>query len=98
MLRSWYSTAASTLGDTAQLLRVKLQRGLIGLPQRYKDHARALGLRRTHQKVYVHATRTNLGNVLRLKELVQVKPVKGPPAPKARYWAKGYQVISRQFE
>jgi len=94
MLRRYYATTCTA----TQLLRVKLQRGLIGLPGRFKDHAQALGLRHTHQKVYLPATSTNLGNILRLKELIQVKPVKARPAPNARYWAKGYRVIDRLHE
>ena len=87
-LSSMFSTAT-----TPSLLRVKLKRGLIGLPDRFKEHTRALGLRRTHQKSYVPINARTLGNILKVKELVEVKPVAGKPAPNARYWSKGYEII-----
>lgn len=74
-------------------MRVTLTRGHIGLPDRFRDHLRALGLRRTHQKSYVAVNPVNLGNILRVKELVKVRPVNGRPVPGARYWAKGYTVL-----
>lgn len=77
------------------LLRVKLKRGLIGLPDRFTEHAKALGFRKTHQKVYVPVNPSTLGNILKVKELVDVSPVKGKPAPNARYWSKGYTVIQQ---
>ena len=77
------------------LFRVKLRRGLIGLPAHYREHVRALGLRHTHQKSYLEINPQVLGNVLKVKELVEVKLVKGRPASKASYWAKGYSLIKR---
>ncbi len=70
-----------------------MKRGLIGLPDRFKEHTRALGLRRTYQKSYVPVNARTLGNILKVKELVEVKPVKGKPAPNANYWSKGYEII-----
>lgn len=79
----------------AKYLRVKLCRGLIGLPARFKEHVRALGLRHTHQKSYVSINPKTMGNIIKVKELVEVKPVKGKPAPGAKYWAKGYSLLRK---
>jgi ribosomal protein L30/L7E len=86
---SMFSTSTSP-----SLLRVKLKRGLIGLPDRFKEHTRALGLRQTHQKTYVAVNARTLGNILKVKELVDVRPVKGKPGPNARYWSRGYEIIN----
>jgi ribosomal protein L30 len=88
------SLNAST-GSNAKYLRVKLCRGLIGLPDRFKEHVRALGLRHTHQKSYVDINPKTMGNILKVKELVQVKPVMGKPAAGAKYWAKGYSLLRK---
>lgn len=77
------------------LFRVKLRKGLIGLPAHYREHVRSLGLRRTHQKSYLEVNPQVLGNILKVKELLEVKPVKGRPAANASYWAKGYSLIKR---
>jgi ribosomal protein L30 len=90
-----WSRPLSTASPSS-LLRVKLSRGLIGLPAKVGEHALALGLRKTHQKVYLPATPSTVGNILKLKELVQVRPVKGCPAPNAKYWAKGYSLVRKR--
>ena len=78
------------------LFRVKLRKGLIGLPAHYREHVRALGLRHTHQKSYLEINPQVIGNILKLKELVEVKMVGGrPPVGKVSYWAKGYSLIKR---
>lgn len=79
----------------SSLFRVKLRKGLIGLPAHYREHVRALGIRHTHQKSYLEINPQVLGNILKVKELVEVKTVKGRPAANASYWAKGYSLIKR---
>lgn len=81
--------------EPKELFRVKLRRGLIGLPERYKEHVRSLGLRRTHQKSYLEINPLVIGNILKVKELVEVRKVKGKPVAGASYWAKGYSLILR---
>lgn len=78
-----------------EYFRVKLRRGLIGLPAHFKDHVNALQLRHTHQKSYLEINPLTMGNILKVKELVEVKKVKGKPAPNASYWAKGYSFLRR---
>lgn len=78
-----------------EYFRVKLCRGLIGLPARFKEHTRALQLRHTHQKSYLEINPFTMGNILKVKELVEVKRVKGKPAANASYWAKGYSILRR---
>lgn len=87
-------SASATLNPT-EYFRVKLRRGLIGLPARFKDHVRALQLRHTHQKSYLEINALTMGNILKVKELVEVKKVKGKPVPNASYWAKGYSLLRR---
>lgn len=87
--------SVSTTEPPRELFRVKLRRGLIGLPESYKEHTRALGLRRTHQKSYLEINPFVIGNILKVKELVEVRKVKGKPIPGASYWAKGYSLIRR---
>jgi ribosomal protein L30/L7E len=79
--------------EQTALFRVKLRRGLIGLPDRFKEHTKALGLRRTHQKSYVPICPSTIGNILRIKELIELRIVKGKPVPGAKYWAKGFSVV-----
>lgn len=81
--------------EQQEIFRVKLRRGLIGLPERYKEHVRSLGLRRTHQKSYLEINPLVIGNILKVKELVEVRKVKGRPVPGASYWAKGYSLLRR---
>lgn len=84
------------LNSNSNLLRVKLRRGLIGLPAHFREHVRALGLRHTHQKSYLPINPHVVGNILKVKELVEVRRVAGrPPAGKTSYWAKGYSLIKR---
>lgn len=90
-------TAVNDPADQKPLLRVKLIKGLIGLPAHYREHVRALGLRHTHQKSYLEINPQVIGNIIKVKELVQVKMVKGKPARNASYWAKGYSLLKRGF-
>ena len=83
------------VGEVKEFFRVKLCRGLIGLPERYKSHVRALGLRHTHQKSYVEINPMTMGNIIKIKELVEVKRVKGKPIPGTSYWAKGYSLLRK---
>lgn len=80
-----------------EYFRVTLKRGLIGLPDKFKEHVRSLGLRHTHQKSYLQINPQTVGNILKVKELVEVKKVKGKPVPGASYWAKGYSIL-RKFK
>lgn len=89
--------AFSSAEGKQELLRVHLKRGLIGLPARFKEHVRALGLRHTHEKSYVPINPMTLGNILRVKELVQVRRVKGKPSKDASYWSKGYSIITNKL-
>lgn len=85
----------NTSNSPSEYFRVKLRRGLIGLPDRFKDHTRSLGLRHTHQKVYLPICPMTIGNILKIKELVQIKIVKGKPCSGASYWAKGYSLLRK---
>ena len=88
---------SSVEGTKKGLLRVQLKRGLIGLPSRFKEHVRALGLRHTHEKSYVPINPMTIGNILKVKELVQVKNVKGKPPKDASYWSKGYSIVTNKL-
>ena len=89
------SQSNSPSQSKSPLFRVKLCRGIIGLPQIYKDHVRSLGLRHTHQKSYLPINPLVIGNILKVKELVEVRKVNGKPIPGASYWAKGYSLLRR---
>lgn len=91
------SSALAQLEEGEKYFRVTLKRGLIGLPDKFKEHTRSLGLRRTHQKSYLQINPQTVGNILKVKELVEVKTVKGKPIPGASYWAKGYSIL-RHFK
>ena len=88
-----YKRKCPAAGPMTELFRVTLKRGLIGLPDRFKEHTRALALRHTHQHSYLQINPSTVGNILKVKELVAVKVVNGRPPVNAKYWAKGYRVI-----
>lgn len=93
--KSLVSNTTNSNSPPSEYFRVKLRRGLIGLPDRFKDHTRSLGLRHTHQKVYLPICSKTMGNIIKIKELVEVRIVKGKPCSGASYWAKGYSLLRK---
>jgi ribosomal protein L30 len=55
--------------------RITLKRSTIGLPQKYKTTVQRLGLKRTGSVVYQKVSADSAGQVLRIKELVDVEIV-----------------------
>ena len=75
-------------------LRVLLHRGFIGLPRDVRDSARAIGLTKRHQTVYLRPTPIAIGNLLKIKELVKVSLAAARPAPRSGpMHPKGYAVL-----
>ena len=91
------TSTENVVTPSKEYFRVTLKRGIIGLPAKFKEHTRSLGLRHTHQKSYLEINPQTVGNILKVKELVEVKKVKGKPIPGASYWAKGYSIL-RHFK
>jgi ribosomal protein L30/L7E len=85
---------ASPIIEGANYLRVKLDRSLIGLPKKFKEHSKGLGLSRLHQKSYVKVNPFTIGNIIKMKELISVKGVKGKPIKGTKYWSQGFELIN----
>lgn len=77
----------------SRFFRVKLYRGFIGLPKRYREWARTLGLQKRGQTNYVPVIPETMGAILKLKELLRVDLVDEKPASTKTSYPKGYQII-----
>ncbi|KAF2829931.1 50S ribosomal protein-like protein L30 [Ophiobolus disseminans] len=58
--------------------RITLMRSGIGLPQKTQGVLKALGLRKRMTTVYYPVSQSVAGQILRIKELVDVKEVSAP--------------------
>jgi ribosomal protein L30/L7E len=79
--------------NAGKWFRVTLKKSLIGLDWRLKRCAEALGLRRVGQHVYKPVDANQLGNIVKLKELVRVEIKKGLPVRDNRSHPCGFEVI-----
>lgn len=83
--------------NAGKWFKVTLKRSLIGMDWRLKRTATVLGLRRVGQQVYKPVDGANLGNIVKLKELVKVEIKKGLPLPNQRTHPCGYEVIGNML-
>ena len=74
-------------------LKVTRHRSVIGMHRReeWERTARSMRLFKTHQTAYWRITQISLGNVTRMRRLVNVRIVRGQPTPGQKYWAAGYR-------
>ena len=63
----------AVLSNAGNRLQVKLYRSVIGLPKKFHAITHAIGLRKTHQTVFLKITPYNVGQLVKLKELVKIK-------------------------
>lgn len=79
--------------------RITLMRSGIGMPQKTQGVLKALGLKKRMTTVYHPVTQSVAGQIMRIKELVDVKEVTHALTPAeqkaARRPAPGYYVESR---
>ncbi|KAH8708590.1 50S ribosomal protein-like protein L30 [Phaeosphaeriaceae sp. PMI808] len=82
--------------------RITLMRSGIGMPQKTQGVLHALGLRKRMTTVYHPVTQSVAGQIMRIKELVDVKEVKRPMTKDqmraARRPDPGYFIESRSGE
>lgn len=82
--------------------RITLVRSGIGMPQKVQGVLKALGLRKRMTTVYYPVSQSVAGQIMRIKELVDVKEVERPVSKeqmrKARRPDPGYYVERRGTE
>jgi ribosomal protein L30 len=82
--------------------RITLMRSGIGMPQKVQGVLHALGLRKRMTTVYHPVTQSVAGQIMRIKELVDVKEVKHAMSKEqmraARRPDKGYYIERRAEE
>lgn len=84
---------SSALTQSSKFFKVKLYRGLIGLPDDYKEWAKNLGLRKRGQTAYVPVRAETMGSILKLKELLKVELADEIPKNINPVYPKGYEVV-----
>lgn len=92
-LLSTSSSAVTSASTTGKFFKIKLYRGFIGLPDKYKEWARTLGLRKKGQTNHVPVMPQTMGAIIKLKELLKVEIVGEKPASNKISYPKGYEVI-----
>lgn len=75
----------AVLSNADNRLQVNLYRSIIGLPKKFIAITRAIGLRKTHQTVFLKITPYTVGQLVKLKELIKIKLIHKDQVP-----AKGY--------
>jgi large subunit ribosomal protein L30 len=93
LLRRAFSTTPSASPASGKFFKVKLFRGFIGLPDKYKEWARTLGLRKRGQTNYVPVMPVTMGAIIKMKELLKVDLVDERPEHNNPVYPKGYQVV-----
>lgn len=83
----------SSLVQSTKFFKLKLFRGFIGLPGKYREWAKNLGLRKRGETVYVPVRAETIGSILKLKELLKVNLVDEIPKAINPEYPKGYQII-----
>ncbi|KAG9185170.1 50S ribosomal protein-like protein L30 [Alternaria panax] len=82
--------------------RITLMRSGIGMPEKTQGVLKALGLRKRMTTVYHPVTQSVAGQIMRIKELVDVKEVKNPMTKEqmraARRPDPGYYIEQRAAE
>lgn len=68
-------------------------RGFIGVDKTLKVNAECIGLRKRFQTTYIPITPENVGNLLKIKELVKVEHVVRKPDPSIPLYPKGFSVV-----
>lgn len=76
-----------------KFFKVKLYRGFIGLPDKYREWAHTLGLKKRGQTSYVPVMPKTMGAIIKLKELLKVDLVDEKPASINPVYPKGYEVV-----
>lgn len=66
-------------------LQVKLYKSIIGLPRKLKGVTQVLGLKRTHQTVFLKITPYTVGQLVKLKELIKIKLIGVNEMPARNY-------------
>lgn len=94
------TASAATFATEAskKFFKVKLYRGFIGLPEKYREWARTLGLRKRGQTNYVPVMPETMGAIIKLKELLKVDLVDEKPDYINPVYPKGYEVIDNYLE
>lgn len=80
-------------GPSARFFKLKLYRGLIGLPPVYREWAKSLGLRKRGQTSYVPVLPETMGSIIKLKELLRVDLANEAPKQIKPVYPKGYSVV-----
>jgi len=82
--------------------RITLMRSGIGMPEKTQGVLKALGLRKRMTTVYHPVTQSVAGQIMRIKELVDVKEVKNPMTKAQMHAARrpdpGYFIEQRAGE
>jgi large subunit ribosomal protein L30 len=82
--------------------RITLMRSGIGMPEKTQGVLKALGLRKRMTTVYHPVTQSVAGQIMRIKELIDVKEVKNPMTKEqmraARRPDPGYYIEKRAGE
>jgi ribosomal protein L30 len=84
----------SSVVQLTKFFKVKLFRGFIGLPEKHREWAKNLGLRKRGETVYVPVRAETVGSILKLKELLKVDLVDEIPKAINPTYPKGYQIVS----
>ena len=94
------SIREAVLSNSGNRLQVKLYRSVIGLPKKFYAITQAIGLRRTHQTVFLKITPYNVGQLVKLKELVKIKLIHKDQVPVKGYLRTppGFKVIGNMLE
>lgn len=81
-------------------LQVKLYRSVIGLSQKYRRVAESLGLKRTHQTVFLKVTPYTVGQIVKIKELVKVKLIEKGQVPPLGYLKSppGFRIVGNMLK
>ncbi|KAI9178877.1 hypothetical protein H9P43_005539 [Blastocladiella emersonii ATCC 22665] len=86
------------MSATQLFYRVTLQRSTIGLPEKTKAYARAMGLTRLHKSVLLPVSPNSAGNILELKELVAVENVAVPKGLSPKQAIKNLNAARKPFD
>ena len=93
LTRRLLSSNAASKEAGQKYFKLKLYRGFIGLPEKYKEWAKTLGLMRKGQINYVPVMPETMGAIIKLKELLKVDLVDSKPESTTIAYPKGYEVV-----
>ena len=90
----------AVLSNSGNRLQVKLYKSTIGLPKEFQAITKAIGLRRTHQTVFLKVTPYIVGQLVKLKELIKIKLIHKDQVPVKGYLKTppGFKIVGNMLE